>query len=33
MNLTVEREMDGDTLVWRYGPVMELRLERIGDVR
>lgn len=31
MSLTVEREMDGDHLIWRYGPVLELRLERIGS--
>ena len=29
MPITVEREMDGDTLIWRYGPAMVLRLKRI----
>lgn len=29
MPITIEREMDGDTLIWRYGPAMVLRLKRI----
>lgn len=29
MSLTVEREMDGDMMIWRYGPELVLRLERI----
>jgi hypothetical protein len=28
---TVERELEDGDLIWRYGPVMTLRLERIED--
>lgn len=29
LNITVERELKDGYLIWRYGPVMELRLERV----
>ena len=30
-DITVEREMDGDELIWRYGPALVLRLQRIDE--
>jgi len=31
VNITVEREMRDGDLIWRYGPVMSLRLERVDN--